>query len=478
VKTVANDWGQMKTAIACPEGTKCSSAHSKDEVLYHPHIFKTLPCEDFQTRGAKSTVRRCHRFYCPFAHGEQELRESPLSIEERQALVQAAQEQFPSSDCCKVCAPDQLVPQNGEAVGQSTVDAVKNGEGKPREADNDAILGGVAQTAPSLAQAVCSGCVSPTGGLQTIQHAMPVMVQYFPMAPVADGGGMQGDSSNGLGSPAKQGMQAMSSPGYGMTPAAYPATQDDYYSMGMVWPTASFMTPCVTPFVGQQCAASSAPVSNGKSAPRGEYDYFPYDTSAGTFLPAVPPFPVAAQCCQAGYASPTLDMTGGSMMSPNYYCHWSSGSTPKASGNGWQDNEATGGGYAYQGAGCSSMMMNGYQLSADGGNNGQIHMDSRSKTDEATCNMEQTWQRPPSQKWLLTTEELLKERDPPVATLTDLWYRLKEENLSFDFDEPGSPTLHRLEDELKAWPTHFAVQGDTVTLAQHHATPEGMQMMG
>jgi len=56
-------------------------------------------------RGAKAAKRRrCHRYYCPFAHGNQELRSSPLSAQQREACI-AAIENFPSDKCCKVCAP-------------------------------------------------------------------------------------------------------------------------------------------------------------------------------------------------------------------------------------------------------------------------------------------------------------------------------------------------------------------------------------
>mmetsp|Transcript_25234 Transcript_25234/g.58082 ORF Transcript_25234/g.58082 Transcript_25234/m.58082 type:complete len:573 (+) Transcript_25234:91-1809(+) len=482
VKTVCNEWGQMELTISCSEGGKCSKAHSKDEVLYHPHIFKTLPCEDYQARGGKSIVRRCHRFYCPFAHGDQELRESPLCLEDRQALVEAALEQFPSNDCCKVCAPDLLVPHYGEVVDKDALDDPKAASKRSEATNMEAFLGGMSQTVPSLVQAVCSGCAPSNGGLHAIQAGMPVMVHYVPMSPTgADGAVMHGtqssagDCSNSLDSATKQGMQVISSPGVtmsqcleacGIEQAGYPAMQDDSYSMSMAWQQASFMTPCMTmhPFLGQ--LYSQMPVADGKSA-AGEYDYSQYDTSTGTFLPAIPPFPVAAHSCQAGYASHGLDMTGMSVMHQNY-CHWTSVGMPKASDNGWQDNDVDANGYSYHGAGCASMT-NGYQ-SVGGVDGGQV-----------ACNMESAWQRPPSQKWLLTAEELLKERDPPEVTITDLWCRLKEENLSIDFDEPGSPTLHRLKDELKAWPTYFAVEGDTVTLARRHQIPgetEVMQVMG
>ena len=49
----------------CTRGRSCSYAHSKEEELYHPDIYKTRIC---------TTYPNCKRFFCPFAHEKTELR--------------------------------------------------------------------------------------------------------------------------------------------------------------------------------------------------------------------------------------------------------------------------------------------------------------------------------------------------------------------------------------------------------------------
>jgi len=104
----------------CSAGVRCPCAHSKEEVLYHPQLFKTCMCEEHcgssggGQRGARGSARgrRCHRYYCPFAHGHQELRSSHLSAEQRERCLRAL-ELFPAGECCLVCAPHRLPPQVG-----------------------------------------------------------------------------------------------------------------------------------------------------------------------------------------------------------------------------------------------------------------------------------------------------------------------------------------------------------------------------
>eukprot|EP00919_Chromeraceae_sp_WS-2016_P020227 GHVR01048164.1.p1 GENE.GHVR01048164.1~~GHVR01048164.1.p1 ORF type:complete len:135 (-),score=5.71 GHVR01048164.1:109-513(-) len=45
----------------------CRSAHSREEQLFHPKLYKTLLCTDYERYGT------CPRFYCPLAHGISEL---------------------------------------------------------------------------------------------------------------------------------------------------------------------------------------------------------------------------------------------------------------------------------------------------------------------------------------------------------------------------------------------------------------------
>jgi len=102
----------------CTAGLRCPWAHSKEEVLFHPHIFKTTLCEEHtsntgtdknqrQTRNAKKN--RCHRYYCPFAHGVDELRTSTLSAEQRDKCLRSM-EAFPSDVCCMVCTRHWVTP--------------------------------------------------------------------------------------------------------------------------------------------------------------------------------------------------------------------------------------------------------------------------------------------------------------------------------------------------------------------------------
>lgn len=108
----------------CTAGQRCPWAHSKEEVLFHPHIFKTTLCEEHtnntgskeKTRNAKKN--RCHRYYCPFAHGSDELRTSPLTAEQRERCIRAS-EVFPSDVCCMVCTRHWVVPQAGEQKEES-----------------------------------------------------------------------------------------------------------------------------------------------------------------------------------------------------------------------------------------------------------------------------------------------------------------------------------------------------------------------
>ncbi|KAF8822288.1 zinc finger (CCCH type) motif-containing protein [Cardiosporidium cionae] len=55
----------------CNRGRSCSYAHSKEEELYHPLMYKTKLCATFPA---------CTRFYCPFAHSQGELRK-PFKIQ-------------------------------------------------------------------------------------------------------------------------------------------------------------------------------------------------------------------------------------------------------------------------------------------------------------------------------------------------------------------------------------------------------------
>lgn len=60
--------GSKMTLIRrCTKGRACTYAHSKEEELYHPQMYKTKMC---------SAYPNCTRYYCPFAHSTEELRDT------------------------------------------------------------------------------------------------------------------------------------------------------------------------------------------------------------------------------------------------------------------------------------------------------------------------------------------------------------------------------------------------------------------
>jgi len=118
------DAGTERVENNCNAGLRCPWAHSKEEVLFHPHMFKTSLCEEHtnntgnnqnqrQTRNAKKNL--CHRYYCPFAHGSDELRTSPLTAEQREKCLRSM-EVFPSDVCCVVCTRHWTVPVNDQKL--------------------------------------------------------------------------------------------------------------------------------------------------------------------------------------------------------------------------------------------------------------------------------------------------------------------------------------------------------------------------
>jgi len=109
--------GAAQVENLCLAGLNCPKAHSKEEVLFHPHFFKTSLCKEHASQAGQRSSRsargarrhRCHRYYCPFAHGPEELRPSPLSEEQRERCLQML-EIFPSDDCCTACTRYWLTP--------------------------------------------------------------------------------------------------------------------------------------------------------------------------------------------------------------------------------------------------------------------------------------------------------------------------------------------------------------------------------
>eukprot|EP00916_Digyalum_oweni_P005744 GHVL01009954.1.p1 GENE.GHVL01009954.1~~GHVL01009954.1.p1 ORF type:complete len:152 (-),score=9.67 GHVL01009954.1:212-667(-) len=48
--------------------SSCPFAHSCEEIMFHPCIYKTKLCFEYEKKGA------CKRYYCCLAHGQEELR--------------------------------------------------------------------------------------------------------------------------------------------------------------------------------------------------------------------------------------------------------------------------------------------------------------------------------------------------------------------------------------------------------------------
>jgi len=115
--TEGADGGPAQVESLCPAGLNCPKAHSKEEVLFHPHFFKTSLCKEHASQSIQRNSRssrgsrrhRCHRYYCPFAHGSEELRSSPLTQEQRDHCMQTLN-LLPSDECCNVCMRYWLAP--------------------------------------------------------------------------------------------------------------------------------------------------------------------------------------------------------------------------------------------------------------------------------------------------------------------------------------------------------------------------------
>ncbi|GAW79726.1 D13 protein [Plasmodium gonderi] len=58
---------EEKNINKCPLGVECPLAHTKEEIDYHPLVYKTKRCEYFKNAN-------CNRYYCPNLHGLAEQR--------------------------------------------------------------------------------------------------------------------------------------------------------------------------------------------------------------------------------------------------------------------------------------------------------------------------------------------------------------------------------------------------------------------
>mmetsp|Transcript_67744 Transcript_67744/g.177640 ORF Transcript_67744/g.177640 Transcript_67744/m.177640 type:complete len:362 (-) Transcript_67744:58-1143(-) len=126
--------GEVQIKSVCPAGLRCLMAHSKEEVLFHPHMFKTILCEEHCAQGNQRNLRsgkraRCHRYYCPFAHGQGELQTSPLTFEQREQYLKAV-EIFPAEDCCSACTrhwhPPAATENPNKEANNNNVNNVNN----------------------------------------------------------------------------------------------------------------------------------------------------------------------------------------------------------------------------------------------------------------------------------------------------------------------------------------------------------------
>ncbi|PHJ19413.1 zinc finger protein [Cystoisospora suis] len=57
-------------AVSCPRGQSCPFSHSHDEIVYHPLLYKTEECEDYERSC-------CDVYYCWKAHSQKERRKPP-----------------------------------------------------------------------------------------------------------------------------------------------------------------------------------------------------------------------------------------------------------------------------------------------------------------------------------------------------------------------------------------------------------------
>eukprot|EP00915_Cephaloidophora_sp_WS-2016_P009714 GHVH01013963.1.p1 GENE.GHVH01013963.1~~GHVH01013963.1.p1 ORF type:complete len:719 (+),score=58.57 GHVH01013963.1:61-2217(+) len=70
--------GALKVKNSCFSGQRCRYSHTKEEQLYHPQVYKTKLCNAW---NLEPNLNRCRKYYCPFAHGDKEIRR-PVSARE------------------------------------------------------------------------------------------------------------------------------------------------------------------------------------------------------------------------------------------------------------------------------------------------------------------------------------------------------------------------------------------------------------
>ncbi|KAL8437738.1 hypothetical protein Efla_006630 [Eimeria flavescens] len=81
---VTDGRGRTIAKSNCRQKRNCRFAHTKEEQMYHPKVYKTAMCHQFTENGW------CDRYYCPFAHSQAELRHTEQPEESRKAFAKPA----------------------------------------------------------------------------------------------------------------------------------------------------------------------------------------------------------------------------------------------------------------------------------------------------------------------------------------------------------------------------------------------------
>mmetsp|Transcript_105969 Transcript_105969/g.167277 ORF Transcript_105969/g.167277 Transcript_105969/m.167277 type:complete len:336 (-) Transcript_105969:478-1485(-) len=155
IQKILCSYGAVQIKNCCTQGFKCQWAHSKEEILFHPQIFKTILCEEYESGIKKRTSKRdkkCHRYYCPFAHGQQELRTSELTLEQRKSILTGL-DMFPSDKCCNACALPCTVAPVPPQVRAPAVDALESMPPPfPQQGESDWLFCPLSRPMPNLLQ--------------------------------------------------------------------------------------------------------------------------------------------------------------------------------------------------------------------------------------------------------------------------------------------------------------------------------------
>lgn len=103
---------KMNLIRRCKKGKLCTFAHSKEEQLYHPLMYKTKEC---------SLYPNCNRYYCPFSHGAEQIR-SPEEV--RRSIEEIAK----STSQCVLKDPYSLLSNIVNSGGVKPNIETKNGK--------------------------------------------------------------------------------------------------------------------------------------------------------------------------------------------------------------------------------------------------------------------------------------------------------------------------------------------------------------